>query len=68
MKQDFLLENMKEENFNIKYSQLSKRGQARCCWPGPAQHIYIPNHFCRPIGECLHQIPLFLLVDARFGL
>ena len=42
-----------------------KRGQASCPWPGPAQHIYKPNLVCQPIGECLNQIPLFLLVDRK---
>ena len=30
----------------------------------PARHIYKANLVYQPIGECLHQIPLFLLVDA----
>ena len=46
----------------------TQRGQAICPWPGPAQLIYKPNLVCNPIGEFLHQTPLFLLVDTGLGL
>ena len=29
------------------------------------QHIHKPSHVCQPVGECLYQLPLFLLVDIQ---